>query len=51
MPPLVRRYVKTSFAFLMAGLLCLIAGMSFLMVGRALRPHVMGTQPATASAI
>ena len=38
-------------AFLMAGLLCLVAGASFLMVGRALRPHVTGTQPVTASAI
>ena len=35
-------------AFLMAGLLCLIAGASFLMVGRVLRSHASEAGPATA---
>lgn len=36
-------------AFLIAGLLCLIAGASFLLIGRALRAHVIGTRPAIAA--
>jgi sugar phosphate permease len=36
-------------AFLTAGILCLIAGASFLMVGRALRSHTFETQPAGAA--
>jgi sugar phosphate permease len=35
-------------AFLMAGLLCLVAGASFLMVGRALRSHPIEARAATA---
>ena len=38
-------------AFLIAGLLCLIAGASFLLVGRALRSHAIGARPATAAGI
>jgi len=38
-------------AFLVAGLLCLIAGASFLMVGRVLRAHTIAGQPATAAVI
>jgi sugar phosphate permease len=36
-------------AFLAAGVLCLIAGASFLLIARALRPHVTGAQPAIAT--
>lgn len=36
-------------AFLMAGVLCLIAGASFLLIGRALRAHMIGTRPAIAA--
>ena len=38
-------------AFLMAGLLCLIAGASFLVVGRALRSDVVAARPATSGAV
>ncbi len=38
-------------AFLAAGLLCLVAGASFLMVGRVLRSQAIATQPATAAAV
>jgi predicted MFS family arabinose efflux permease len=38
-------------AFLIAGLLCLIAGALFLLVGRALRSHGIPTQPATATGV
>ena len=37
-------------AFLLAGVLCLIAGVSFLMVGRALRSHAIETRSATTAA-
>jgi len=38
-------------AFLTAGLLCLIAGASFLILGRALRSHAIVARPALASAV
>jgi len=38
-------------AFLAAGVLCLVAGASFLVVGRVLRPQVLGGRPATAAAM
>ena len=38
-------------AFSMAGLLCLIAGASFLAVGRVLRSDAVRTRPATAAAV
>jgi len=38
-------------AFLAAGALCLIAGASFLTVGRTLRVHAVDAQPATAAAL
>jgi sugar phosphate permease len=37
-------------AFLLAGLLCLMAGASFLILGRTLRPRVVEMQTATAGA-
>jgi hypothetical protein len=36
-------------AFLTAGLLCLIAGASFLMIGGALRARAIGARPAIAA--
>jgi sugar phosphate permease len=38
-------------AFLIAGVLCLIAGVSFLAVGRVLRSEAVKTRPATAAAV
>ena len=38
-------------AFLIAGVLCLIAGASFLLVGRALRSHAIQARPATAAGV
>lgn len=38
-------------AFVLAGVLCLIAGASFLILGRALRSSSIGAQPATAAAV
>jgi len=38
-------------AFLMAGVLCLMAGASFLILGRTLRRRVMEADPATATAV
>lgn len=38
-------------AFLLAGLLCLIAGASFLLLGRTLRSHTIEARPATAAAL
>jgi sugar phosphate permease len=37
-------------AFLIAGLLCLVAGASFMLVGRTLRAHSAEVRPATAAA-
>jgi hypothetical protein len=38
-------------AFLIAGVLCLIAGASFLIAGRALRSHAIEARPVTAAAV
>ena len=37
-------------AFMAAGLLCLVAGASFLILGRTLRPQTLESRPATATA-